>query len=220
MVSADITRRLLLASLAAVTTGLAAAMVLAAPPRPLSGDDQATVRRIEAYLNSITTLAGRFLQTSSDGGEASGRFYMWRPGRLRFDYDPPVPYLIVATGDLVIHYDRELKTASHIYQEATPAAFLLKSEIRFERGLRVTDLARRPGVLQLTFVQAKEPEAGSVTLVLGDNPLALRQWVVVDPQGVETRVSLLDYQVGGRLDPKLFEFNEPTWLDEQRKRGN
>jgi outer membrane lipoprotein-sorting protein len=209
----------LLAALGAFAMVAMAALAAPAAP-PLAADDQAAVKRVESYLNAITTLAGRFLQTSSNGGEATGRFYLWRPGRLRFDYDPPVPDLIIATGDLLIHYDRELKTASQIFQESTPAAFLLQKEIRFERDFQITHVGLRPGVISLTFVQAKEPATGSVTLILGDSPLALREWIVTDQQGVETRVSLLDYQQGGRLDGKLFEFNEPTWLDEERKRKN
>jgi outer membrane lipoprotein-sorting protein len=217
---AGVNRRRALAGLgAAVMAGALASFAMAAPP-PLSSDDQAAVQRVQAYLNGITTLAGRFLQIGAHQRESGGRFYIWRPGRLRFEYDPPLPDLIIATGDVVIHYDRELKTASQVSQSSTPAAFLLQREIRFDQDYRVVHVGRRPGVVSVTIIQAKEPDAGSITLILGDNPMALREWIVLDPQGYETRVSLLDYQLGGRLDPKLFEFNEPTWLDEERLRKN
>src|SRR3546814_9698952 len=89
--------------------------------QPLSPEDRAVVERFEAYLNSIDALEARFSQVDSQNKRATGKIYLSRPGKLRFEYDPPVPVLIVANGRFLIHYDRELKTASYINQRDTPA---------------------------------------------------------------------------------------------------
>ena len=183
----------------------------AAQPARIQPQDQETLRRIEDYLNSISTLSARFEQVDSTGKRATGRFFISKPGKLRFEYDPPVPVLIVANGHFLIHYDRALKTASYIAQDTTPAWFLLAPQIQLSGDVTVTDMNRRDGKLLVTIVKTREPGQGKVTLIFDESPLRLDQWAVTDPQGVVTHVVLNNVLIGGPVDPKLFEFNEPTW---------
>lgn len=182
-----------------------------ASPMQLSSADQASVRKVEEYMNSITTLSARFEQVDSAGKRATGRLFIAKPGKLRFEYDPPVPVLIVANGHFLIHYDRALKAASYIAQETTPAWFLIGNRIQFSGDITITDLRRRDDKLLVTLVKTREPGQGTVTLIFDENPIRLDQWSVTDPQGVVTHVTLNNVLVGGYVDPKLFEFNEPTW---------
>lgn len=209
-----------LAALGILTAAGAAAAQNGPAPAPagtsvraaqLTPGDQNALQRVEDYLNAITTLSARFEQVDSTGKRASGRFYIQRPGKLRFEYDPPTPVLIVANGRFLIHYDRSLKTASYIDQKSTPAWFLLAPRAELKGDVTVTDVTRRDGRLLVTLVKTRDPGQGRVTLIFDESPMRLEQWAVTDAQGVVTHVMLDEVEAGGRIDPKLFEFNEPTW---------
>jgi len=173
---------------------------------PLSDRDRADLVRLEAYLNAITTLQARFVQVSSNGYVASGRLWMQRPGRMRFEYDPPSPILLVADGTFVIYHDRELGQTSHVPLGATPLGILLRERVQLSGDVGVERVQRGQGQLQVTLSRTSEPGSGTLTLMLTDNPLELRQWSVVDAQGVEVRVTLQGAERGARFDPALFRF--------------
>jgi outer membrane lipoprotein-sorting protein len=100
----DLKRRSMLLTGAAAGLFAALSARAATPPaKPLEGADLEDVKRVEAYLNGIRTLQSRFLQISNNGGAAEGALYLARPGRLRLDYDPPVPILLVTNGSFLVH---------------------------------------------------------------------------------------------------------------------
>jgi outer membrane lipoprotein-sorting protein len=184
----------------------------AAAPATLSPEDRQTVERIERFLTGIDTLHGRFVQTSSEGGRATGELWLDRPGKLRFEYDPPSPILIVSNGDLVLYFDRELEQTSYVPVSETPLAFLVKPEVDLQNAedYRVARLERTDGRIALWVVQegVQPGQPGSLRLVLEAEPLRLARWRVVDQQGAVTRVSLHDVETGITVDPDLFEFGE------------
>ncbi len=176
----------------------------------LSAADAADVRRIEDYLNGIGTLKARFLQVASDGSFAEGDLYIARPGRLRMEYDPPVPILIVANGRHLIYHDSKLEQVSYLGLSASPAAILLDQTVALSGKLTITGFDRGAGTLRVTMVQSRDPEAGSFTLVFSDRPMTLKKWVVRDAQGITITVSLLRTRFGMPLNPDLFRFEDPT----------
>ena len=184
----------------------------AARPRAadITGEERAEIQRIERYLNGMTTMQARFLQASSNGQYAEGSLYISRPGKLRIEYDPPVPVLIVTDGTFLIYYDKQLEQVSHIPLGSTPASILTRPDIRLTGGdLILTGFESKGGALRVTVVQASDPYSGQVTLVFDRDPLALRKWTVVDAQGIETDVSLIAARVDIPLDPDLFRFRDP-----------
>jgi outer membrane lipoprotein-sorting protein len=194
---------------AALSPGRAAAQ---ARPAALTAADRADLARIETYLDGLKTLKARFLQVSGDGRTAGGTAWLDRPGKMRFQYDTKDPLLLVAGGGLVVFYDGELKQTSNLLLTQTPLGILLADHVRMSGDVTVTNIARVPGQIQVTLVRSSTPGDGSLTLIFADNPLALRQWSVLDAQGKETRVSLFDIQLGGTFDPKLFYFVDPALL--------
>ncbi|HEX7967117.1 MAG TPA: outer membrane lipoprotein carrier protein LolA [Stellaceae bacterium] len=206
-------RRRLLAS-AAAFAALAALPVpaRAAAPRAatLTPDDQAELRRVQDYLDGIKTLQSRFQQFSQDGGVASGTIYLQRPGKMRIVYDDPVPILIVCTADTVYYWDKKLDQLSQIGVKDTPAWFLLRPDIRLSGDVTITGLKRDPGVLRIAMTETKQPDLGSLTLVLSDRPLELRQWTVIDAQQKPITVTLQDPHYGVQLSPLLF-----VWTDQR-----
>ena len=175
----------------------------------LNDADQAELTRIEAYLNDITTIKADFLQTAPNNYVAGGTFYLSRPGKLRFDYVEPNKDIIVADGSSIWYYDSKLKDASHTSISSTLADFLLRRVIKLSDDITVTDFQRGNGMIQLVMTQTKDPGEGSLTLVLNEKPLQLRQWRVVDAQQNTTEVTLQNPQYGMTLDPALFVWHTP-----------
>ncbi|MCH8859502.1 MAG: outer membrane lipoprotein carrier protein LolA [Proteobacteria bacterium] len=177
----------------------------------LSAAEEADIVRIEGYLNGIKTLSSRFIQIASDGSLARGQFFMSRPGKMRFEYDPPSPILIIATGLLLIYYDKELEQVSQTFLRLTPIGVLVRENIELKGDITVTGFRRGPGTLRVTIADTDDPDSGSITLVFSEAPLALRQWQLTDAQGVTTTVTLTDVRTGLPLDAKLFQFREPEF---------
>jgi outer membrane lipoprotein-sorting protein len=206
-----ISRRTVVAAGLAFATPLLPIVVHAAGPPvgvALTPQDTADLQRIAAYLNSIRTMYARFHQVASGGGIATGQLWMARPGRMRFEYDPPSPILLLADMFYVYYVDKELAEMSKVGLKSTPAWLLLRDPITFS-DLVVTRFERGANALRITVVEKAEPDSGSLTMVFGDNLLALRQWSIVDQQRKTTTVSLSSAQFGMALDPKLFVYQDP-----------
>jgi len=209
-------RRWLLCVGAWIVTAFLGALLISAPATAavaLTDKQRADIGRIESYLNKLKTMRARFLQVSSTGATAEGRVYVARPGRMRIEYEPPVPILIVADGTWLIYYDKELEQVSHVPLGSTPADILVRENIALLGDeLTVTHYERGAHAIRVTLVRSDDPMEGSLTLVFSDRPLALRKWTVVDPQGVATHVTLMNARYGVDLEPELFRFRNPEFF--------
>ena len=196
----------------ALGLGLLAGLSLAALPvrAELGPEDAATVARVAAYLNEVRSLEARFIQVGPNGELAQGDLYLRRPGRLRFEYDPPSPLLLVADGFWLILHDRELEQVSRWPIGDTPLGVLVAENIDLQGRTRVTKVERRSDVLTVTLIDRERPDEGSVTLVFSETPFRLHQWRVVDPQGGVTNLSLQSPRLNPKLDPELFTFTDPA----------
>lgn len=209
-----IARHLFIAALIALGLASAAPPACAgvkAKPMPLSEAQKADVERAETYLNDVRTLKARFLQSAPDGSVAEGTFYLSRPGKLRLEYDPPTPLLIIGAYQLLVYHDTQLKQTTQVPIGSTPAGILVQPKISLSGGdLTVTGFSNREGLDRITLTQTDDPAAGSITLIFTREPYQLRQWAVRDPQGQITTVTLSDSRPGVAIDPKLFVFNDPS----------
>lgn len=201
---------------------LATPLLLAAParaqqrppaPPAFSERDRADLARVEAYLNGLTTLRARFLQIADNGAAAEGTAWIWRPGRMRVEYDPPEPLLLVADAGQFLMYDRELRAPTTLLVSQTPLSILLRREVRLEGDVTVSGIERTGGFLRVTMFRTAEPAEGRLTLVFTPDPLQLRQWAVVDSQRRETRVTLSRIETGLRFPAGLFQFNDPRFFE-------
>jgi outer membrane lipoprotein-sorting protein len=180
-----------------------------AAPVQLSAQDQADLSRIEIYLNTLHTFRARFLQVGPDGNVTGGNAWLSRPGRMRFEYDKPAPFLMVAGFGSFVFYDSELNQTTSIPLAATPLSILLADRVVLGGDVTVTGVERQPGQIQVSMSRKSSPEDGSLTLVFADQPLALRQWVITDGQRQETRVSLFNVEQGGSFPASMFQFEDP-----------
>ena len=111
----------------------------------MSAQDQADAARIEAYLNSVKSLKARFSQVAGDGGVSQGTAWLERPGRMRFQYDPPAPFVLIAAHGQLIFHDESLGQTSNIPLSRTPLGILLADHVALSGAVTVTGMQRLPG---------------------------------------------------------------------------
>jgi outer membrane lipoprotein-sorting protein len=199
-------RRTLLAGLALSLAGTShanAALVLA-------DADRADVARIEAYLTNLHSLKGRFLQVAPNNSVSEGVVWLDRPGRMRFQYDPPNPILLVANYGLVVFDDRNLRQTSTIPLSQTPLGIILADRVKLSGDVTIVGFRRQPGQIIVTLQRTSSPSDGNITLIFSDPPLALQQWIVVDQQRQTTSLKLYNVELGGKFDAALFKVTSPT----------
>lgn len=174
-------------------------------PQRLTQPEYDELQRIALYLDGIHTMTASFRQAVSDGSSASGHLWVQRPGKMRFQYDPPNPLLMFSDSFYVYYWDPELKEMSRVALKTTPAWFLLRQPITFSDDVMVTRFEHTGNTVRVTVVQTHAPTDGSLTMDFTENPLVLRQWTVVDQRGRATTVALGDLQFGMALGPDLFQ---------------
>ena len=158
----------------------------------------------------MTTLKAHFVQVSSTGETSEGDLYIQRPGKLRLEYAPPTPVLIVSNGHTMVYYDSKLKQVSHVKLDSTPAYILVQKNMSFSsEKIRITKVHRQPGAIEISLTYAEEENLGEITLVFSEEPFVLRQWKVLDIQGITTSVGLFEIETGMKLDSELFKFKDP-----------
>jgi len=160
--------------------------------------------RISNYLNGLGSMRGHFVQIGPDGDLSEGDFYMRRPGRLRFEYMPPNNSLIVADGTWVGVCDRQISVFDRFPLSETPLDLLLRDRVDLRKEGAVTGIERSEGQLRVHAIDPEAPDQGSITMIFNNNPLELRQWIVVDAQGLTTTVALSETRSNVELSPKLF----------------
>jgi outer membrane lipoprotein-sorting protein len=176
------------------------------PSAPLSKAE--AVERLNTYFNSFSTLQGDFIQFAADGRRFEGKLYIQRPGKMRFEYRPPVTMEVVADGTSVAIRDRKLATQDLYSIGQTPLKFLLKEQMNLEKDTTVTGVSTKGDILSLKLEDRSTLGGTSkITLNFDLAANALRQWVVIDPQGYETSVSVYNLDTQRRPDQKNFVIN-------------
>lgn len=202
-------RGFVVGGLALAALPLARARADGPTPVALTAQDQADLKRVVAYLNGISTMTAQFSQIAANGAIAYGKLWLDRPWRMRIQYNPPSPILLIADRFYVYYIDQKLEQVQEIGLKSTPAWFLLRDQIRFGDDLTITRFDRLPNRIVFTVVEKAHSDVGQLTLVFRDKPMALLQWTVLDQQDKTTTVLLSQEQFGMALDPKLFQYHNP-----------
>ena len=177
----------------------------------LNAQDHKILAEIAEYLNKTDSLTARFVQISDEGRYSEGKVWVQRPGRMRFEYEPPTQILIVANDGDMMYHDAELNQTSYIGIDETPLSFILKSEISFaDPSITITGFNRQPGIIQVELVQTETPEQGALIISFNDLPIELRKWEIIDSEGVHVNVALFNVKVGDSLEKSLFNMVDPS----------
>ncbi|MXY38802.1 MAG: outer membrane lipoprotein carrier protein LolA [Rhodospirillaceae bacterium] len=172
-------------------------------PGPLSARDRADLKRIEAKVNSFRTLRTRFRQISPNGRIDRGDIFIQRPGQMRIQFDRRDLVLLTSRLWLIVIQGKHGEP-QHFPLNSTPAGILVRSEIRFDRDIRVIRVHRTAGEILVTVVRRESSRQGRMTLAFDRDTLDLSGWTVLDAQGELTQVFLSETQLDVALDPLLF----------------
>lgn len=194
--------RFITSALVALTIGLMTP--IAAQAQKLS------LNEISSYLNGISTAKGDFTQINDDGSISTGTIYIKRPGRVRFEYNPPESALVVAGSNTVVIYDKKSNQPAETYPlSKTPLSIILDRSVNLGRAQMVTGHTYDGTATIVTAQDPAHPEYGDIRLKFTGNPVELRQWVIRDGNGTTTTVVLGDLQKGVNMPNSLFDVGSP-----------
>jgi outer membrane lipoprotein-sorting protein len=169
---------------------------------------RALIERVNMYLMAMQTLIGDFVQVGPDGRKVEGKFYLQKPGRVRFEYNPPSPIELVADGSSLVVRDRNLGTQDLYPLSQTPLRFLLSDRIDLLRDTNVVSISADDMFVSV-MIEEKQTLGGThrVMLMFNAKDNQLKQWTVTDPQGYDTTVALSNLEAGRKLDQTMFVIN-------------
>lgn len=170
---------------------------------------QATINRVQDYLSGLTTIVSDFTQVAPDGTLTSGKFYLQRPGKMRWQYNPPTPILMVSNGSELVYYDYDLQQVSYIPLDSTLIGFLAQNKIQFGGKVGVIRYSESGDAIRIEVAQRDKPGDGRLMLEFSDHPLLIRNMVITDSTHQITTVSLNNARFGTKLDPEMFVFRDP-----------
>ena len=167
------------------------------------------IKKVEKYLQNLKSARARFVQTTHDGTQLVGTFYLQRPGKLRFEYDSPIEDFVVADGLFIYFYDAELGEQTNAPIGQTLADFFLRKDLKLEGDIKVDEIKTGGGFLQVKLTQSADPDAGSLTLGFKEEPFELNKWRVVDGQGLITEIELFYFKEDIKHAADLFVYKDP-----------
>jgi outer membrane lipoprotein-sorting protein len=169
---------------------------------------RALADKVSAYLSSVRQLQGKFVQVGPDGSKSEGEFFLQKPGKVRFDYNPPNPIEMIADGQSVVVRDRKLATQDLYPLSQTPLRFLLADRIDLMRDTNLVGVYA-DDVFVTVVIEERQIIAGThrVMMMFGAQDYQLRQWTVTDPQGYDSTVAVYNLDTRTQPDPNMFRID-------------
>jgi outer membrane lipoprotein-sorting protein len=179
---------------------------LSATPEP-----GVALRRANAFLNGSKLVTADFVQTGPDGRKSQGKLYLNKPGLVRFQYALPSNMAVIADGSVVAILDTKLKTKDRYFIDQTPLKFLLNANIDLTRDLNVVNVLSDQFDTSITIEDTANFSGSTrIKLTFDNRDFALKQWVVTDSQGLDTKVALFNVDYVSVPDPALFKIPVDT----------
>ena len=174
----------------------------------LTPEQRAIVERVNSYLSGVQTLTGNFVQVGPDGSRTQGGFYIYKPGRVRFEYDNPSPIELIADGSSVVVRDRRLATQDVYPLSQTPLRFLLAERVDLTKDTNLVSVYA-DDIFVTVVLEEKNGIVGTSRLMImfSAKDMQLKQWTVTDPQGYDTTVAVYNLDTSKRPDPALFKID-------------
>jgi outer membrane lipoprotein-sorting protein len=183
------------------------------PAPQFDGAQRALADRVSGYLSGVQQLVGNFVQVGPDRHRTEGTFYILKPGRVRFEYNPPSPIDIIADGQSVAVRDRDLNTQDLYMLSQTPLRFLLADRIDLLRDTNVVGVSA-DSTFVTVVIEENQALVGTLRMMMmfAAKDLQLKQWTVTDPQGLDTTVAVYNLDASKKPDPSLFKINYERML--------
>jgi len=179
---------------------------------PASGvpqeSDLQVVEKINAYFNGLSDLQGTFTQTDPDNKQKHGKFYFEKPGKVRFDYGTPSKLKIISNGEYLAIEDHDLQTSDRYPLEMTPFRLLLSQNVNLGNDAKILAVDQSPDAIVLTVEDKKNENGGRIRLIFNKPSVSLREWIVSDPQGLDTRIEVSGLEQNKKVAAETFEFSK------------
>jgi len=192
---------------------LGSALPAFALARPLTDDEKAMVNDISQYNSSVQTMVGRFIQISTTGEKIEGTFYLQRPDKIRFRYNPPSHEEIISVGRGFYVIDRKEQTQYAYPQDKVPLRQFLTNKIDL-LSANIVDFVQSDTYATITLSDDTPEGTVQVALIFDKGTKDLAQWVLTEPSGEELTFSLYDIEKNVQI-PKSFFYLDPTWKAKQ-----
>ncbi len=195
--------------------GFASHAVMTAPPAEAAKDAKLTskdveqINKVSSFFNGFQTLTGQFVQVGPRGNISNGVFYISKPGKMRFEYNPPSPYLIVSDGTWVVIMNRKNKRTDHYPLSSTPLQLVLSKNVDLIKQARILEVKNEEGSIHLTLAAKNKAVPGRLTLTFNEKKSEIEQWAVIDGEGRRTTISLSEMSSGGDHSASLFKVKRP-----------
>jgi len=177
-------------------------------PTAFDARQRALIDKISNYLSSVQTMVGSFVQIGPDGRRVDGTFSIQKPGKVRFQYNPPSPIDIIADGSSVVVRDRSLETADFYPLSQTPLRYLLADRIDLLKDTDVISVSSDDTFATVVIEETQVMVGTNRLMIMFDaKGLQLKQWTVTDPQGLDTTVAVYNLDTTKKPDPNLFVIN-------------
>lgn len=195
-----------------VCVSFSAVITASASPSNDGKVDDATrkqlIKYIQDYLNSVRSLKARFSQSNPKSGNLyQGSLVLQRGGKIRVQYDLPYGLIMVGNGGELRYYDQKMDKVNSTNTDSTPLGTLLADCVDFEKDIKVLDVRRSFGSIRLLVTKEGLGNGGYLVLVFSDNPIALRQWIVMDQKQNQINFSLINPVYNGVVEDKNFDLN-------------
>jgi outer membrane lipoprotein-sorting protein len=186
----------------------------------ITDEERAVLGEIAQKLSGVQTMNGEFVQFNPDGTQQQGKFYIARPGRVRFQYDPPATVSVIADGESVLVFDKKLQTYDIWPLSQTPLRLLLDRNLNLATSDRVTRVGVAPDLVEVELQDDTRFSAGTLDLIFDRASYQLRQWTVTDQQGLQTMVALYNVETGQKLAADLFKIDYAAATNAARENQN
>ena len=199
---------------------LAAAAFVPGAASALTEEERGVLSEISTRLSAVETMDGEFVQYNPDGQQLQGKFYIARPGKVRFQYDPPTTVQVIADGKSVLVFDKKLQTYDIWPLSQTPLRLLLDKSLDLSTSEKVTRVGVAPDLVEIELHDDTRFSSGTLNLIFERTNYELRQWTVTDQQGLQTMVALYNVETGKQLPSDLFEIDYNAATNAARENQN
>ena len=170
----------------------------------ITPDIEASIGRINAYFNSFQTLRGDLTQTSPRGRAARGVFFIAKPGKLRFEVEPPTPYIMASDGKWLTLTNKKMNKGDQFPLSKTPLRLLVSNQLDLLKEVDVVSFEQNEGITTIALSDKKGSIPGQIVLVFDEAKDVLQQWIIIDGKGQRTTVELANLEKDVKINPKLF----------------
>jgi outer membrane lipoprotein-sorting protein len=184
-------------------------------PVEASAQASTAAQKIADHFASVKTMMGEFVQFGPRGEQTGGKFYIYRPGKIRFNYEEPSPMRVISDGKAVVIGNRKLKTWDIYPLSKTPLNLLLSEKIDLSTKM-VRNVKEEADLTTIVLGDRSVFGDSTITMMFDPKTYDLRQWTITDAQGKDTSVMIFNVKTGVKLDDKVFSIP----YDEVRNKGS